>query len=390
MSEHLLNLNATRSDLLQRGETITEGSFISIIINSLDSSWDYFLNQLDNLNYDNISFETLSGRLVAADNLRKDRALLHKEHRVVKRVNFVEQVNALLGCYTRGSRDHFKKNCPKAFKGREPIKHPLPYYTSYQRERSNSGQRYQGRHPSSQRHDVNLRRRKSSSPRRSRRSSWENNRTDTDSVNGIRDVELNLGVNIREQCWLIDSGATAHTSCNRELFTCLDEVSFNIKVANQKFMQVVGKGDIHIPGLGRIKEVLFIPEIPYNVLSVIKLSKGTKIKVLFKVSTIQLTNDSKEVGDVIVTSRLSYFIPTINTTAQIIANLSNDGVKNGKEEREKDDNADSDTSDGEIEGESDNDINDVSVENVVIKTNDSKHISIGKPLHNNCAHILHR
>ncbi|KAG8147295.1 hypothetical protein E2320_000196 [Naja naja] len=42
----------------------------------------------------------------------------------------------------------------------------------------------------------------------------------------------------------------------------------------------------------------------------------------------------------------------MNTTTQVIANFSNDGVKNGKEEGEKDDNADSDTSDEEIEGES--------------------------------------
>ncbi|KAG8147296.1 hypothetical protein E2320_000194 [Naja naja] len=85
-------------------------------------------------------------------------------------------------------------------------------------------------------------RRKSPSPIRSRRSSRENNGTDTESVNGVRDVEPNLGANLREQCWLINSGATTHTSCNRELFTSLDKVSFKIKVANQKFVQVVGKG----------------------------------------------------------------------------------------------------------------------------------------------------
>ncbi|KAG8139015.1 hypothetical protein E2320_001790 [Naja naja] len=91
-------------------------------------------------------------------------------------------------------------------------------------------------------------------------------------------------------------------------------------------------GDVHIPGLGRIKEVLFIP---YNVLAIIKLIKGTKIEVLFNNGTIQLTNDGKEVGGVIVTSGLAYFIPTMNTTTQVIANFSNDGVKNGKEEGER-------------------------------------------------------
>ncbi|KAG8147776.1 hypothetical protein E2320_000013 [Naja naja] len=270
----------------------------------------------------------------------------------------------------------------------------------------------------------------SPSPRRSRGSSQENNGTDPESVNGIRDVEPNLGGlegdvhipglgKIKEVLFIpeipynilaiiklskgtkievlfkdgtiqltndgkevgdviVTSGlsyfiptinTTAQVIANLSndgikngkeegkgmIMPTVTQVSFNIKVANQKFVQVVWKGDVHIPGLGKIKEVLFIPEIPYNILAIIKLSKGTKIEVLFKDGTVQLTNDGKEVGDVIVTSGLSYFIPTINTTAQVIANLSNDGIKNGKEEGERDDNANSDTSDGEIEGESDND-----------------------------------
>ncbi|KAG8139570.1 hypothetical protein E2320_002336 [Naja naja] len=100
--------------------------------------------------------------------------------------------------------DHFKRNCPKTFKGRGPFEYPQPYYTSYQRERSTMDKDIKI-HPSSQRHDVNPRCRKSPSPKRSRRSSRENNGTDTESVNGVREVEPNLGANLREQCWLIDS-----------------------------------------------------------------------------------------------------------------------------------------------------------------------------------------
>ncbi|KAG8140751.1 hypothetical protein E2320_003401, partial [Naja naja] len=117
------------------------------------------------------------------------------------------------------------------------------------------------------------------------------------------------------------------------------QVSFKIKVANQKFVQVVGKGDVHIPGLGRIKEVLFIPEIPYNVLAIIKLIKGTKIEVLFNNGTINLPMMARS---------LFYTHHEYHRTSY--SQFSNDGVKNGKEEGEKDDNADSDTSDEEIEG----------------------------------------
>ncbi|KAG8139523.1 hypothetical protein E2320_002292 [Naja naja] len=125
-------------------------------------------------------------------------------------------------------------------------------------------------------------------------------------MNGVREVEPNL-VKLRN---------------NVELFTSLDEVLFKIKVANQNLCRWLGRGDVHIPGLGRIKEVLFIPEIPYNVLAIIKLIKGTKI---------------------------SLFYTHHEYHAQVIANFQMMVLRMGRK-KERDDNADSDTSDEEIEG----------------------------------------
>ncbi|KAG8147721.1 hypothetical protein E2320_022619, partial [Naja naja] len=223
-------------------------------------------------------------------------------------------------------KDHFKRNCPKVLKAEDPLSIPSPTIQVIREKGPTMDKDIKIDTPVAK--DTI----KSPSPIRSRRSSQENNGTDTESVNGVREVEPNLGANLREQCWLIDSGATTHTSCNRELFTSLDEVSFKIKVANQKFVQVVGKTTSQVLRESR-KSFSYLK---YHII------KGTKIEVLFNNGTIQLTNDGKEVGDVIVTSGLAYFIPTMNTT-QVIANFSNDGVKNGKEEGEKDDNADSDT-----------------------------------------------
>lgn len=86
MSEHLLALNTTRAELLQRGETITEESMKSIIINSLDPSWDNFIMQLDSLYIEHLTIKNLTNRLIAEDNLRKDRSLSCRDHRPSRRV----------------------------------------------------------------------------------------------------------------------------------------------------------------------------------------------------------------------------------------------------------------------------------------------------------------
>ncbi|XP_034267927.1 uncharacterized protein LOC117662578 [Pantherophis guttatus] len=135
MSEHILKLNATRAELLQRGEIITEESMMSIIINSLDSSWDNFVTQLDSLTMEQISLSTLTNHLIAEDNLRRDRRLSRREPRPVKRVELQDRIRNTQECFSCGSRNHLKRNCPR--------NHRNKGYTD-RRERPEPGRRHQG------------------------------------------------------------------------------------------------------------------------------------------------------------------------------------------------------------------------------------------------------
>ncbi|XP_038885771.1 uncharacterized protein LOC120076063 [Benincasa hispida] len=89
------------------------------------------------------------------------------------------------------------------------------------------------------------------------------------------------------QCdgWLVDSGYTNHMTSDKELFKDLDK-SFKsrVKIGNSEYLEVKGKDTVSIESCVETKlitEVLFVPEIDQNLLSVGQLvEKG--FKVLFE------------------------------------------------------------------------------------------------------------
>ncbi|XP_016713922.2 uncharacterized protein [Gossypium hirsutum] len=85
--------------------------------------------------------------------------------------------------------------------------------------------------------------------------------------------------------WLIDSGCTNHITPDASIFKSIDR-SFktNVKVGNGHFIKVEGKGDVLIStltGTKLVKNVLLVPEIDRNLLSIAQLlEKG--YSVVFK------------------------------------------------------------------------------------------------------------
>ncbi|KAK2426495.1 hypothetical protein QL285_025158 [Trifolium repens] len=84
------------------------------------------------------------------------------------------------------------------------------------------------------------------------------------------------------ESWLIDSGCTNHMTYDRELFRELDEAIFSkVKIGNGAYIEVKGRGTVAIEGhtgLKLIHDVLYVPEINQNLLSVPQLlEKGYKV-----------------------------------------------------------------------------------------------------------------
>ncbi|KAL4348545.1 hypothetical protein GQ457_17G004780 [Hibiscus cannabinus] len=84
------------------------------------------------------------------------------------------------------------------------------------------------------------------------------------------------------ESWLIDSGCTNHMSYDRGIFKELHQtVVSRVKIGNGAYINVEGKGTVAIEGhigLKFISDVLYVPEINQNLLSVAQLlEKGYKV-----------------------------------------------------------------------------------------------------------------
>lgn len=88
--------------------------------------------------------------------------------------------------------------------------------------------------------------------------------------------------------WIMNSGATCHISCNRELFDDFDASHLeNVAVANGEMVVASGEDSVVIYPVnneGRsskdwIENVLYVPQIDGNLISVKRLAqRGIKVK----------------------------------------------------------------------------------------------------------------
>lgn len=100
--------------------------------------------------------------------------------------------------------------------------------------------------------------------------------------------------------WHIDSGASSHMCCNRELFTTFnDEIQGPIQVADGRTIKYIGKGDVRIMSVNNIpvtiKDVLYSPNINGNLLSVNQLT-NRGLKVVFEGNMCEIMKDTNTVG----------------------------------------------------------------------------------------------
>ncbi|KAK9707732.1 hypothetical protein QE152_g27663 [Popillia japonica] len=80
-----------------------------------------------------------------------------------------------------------------------------------------------------------------------------------------------------ERDWIIDSGCTMHMTKNRDWLSKFENNSRNVTVANNQTIQGIGMGQVNIKldnaGAGTITDVMYVPDISANLLSVNKLTE---------------------------------------------------------------------------------------------------------------------
>ena len=119
---------------------------------------------------------------------------------------------------------------------------------------------------------------------------------------------------ISEEMWTIDSGATKHMSTNRKsLITYHDGVS-RTRVGGKRTIHSPGRGDIEVIVDGqkrRIREVLFVPVLGYNLLSISALEKQG-FAVNFKDGKVGITLR----GDIVATGKREKSLYRLNNIVE--------------------------------------------------------------------------
>ena len=110
-----------------------------------------------------------------------------------------------------------------------------------------------------------------------------------------------LSASSNEQCtWIIDSGATCHMCHDRKSFTTLYQLqeAINVMLGDRRMLTAVGKGKVALnmilPNGGSklctVHDVLYVPKLSYNLISVAKASQKGKI-VKFTKSACYILDD---------------------------------------------------------------------------------------------------
>ncbi|GAV57823.1 hypothetical protein CFOL_v3_01359 [Cephalotus follicularis] len=128
---------------------------------------------------------------------------------------------------------------------------------------------------------------------------------------------------------LIDSGCTSHMTYDQELFRELDKAAISkVRIGNGAYLTVKGKGTVAIEGhtgLKLISNVLYVPEINQNLLSVGQLlEKG--YRVLFEDNHCLITDaQGKEVFKVQM-KRKSFTLNMIEEEQVTVHNEDNNAM----------------------------------------------------------------
>ena len=96
---------------------------------------------------------------------------------------------------------------------------------------------------------------------------------------------------INSETWLIDSGCTHHMTYDKDMFVKLDKTHYSkVRIRNGDYIEVKGIGDIAIDsdsGKRIISDVLYIPEIDQNLLSVGQLLERNTMLLCSKIKLVK-------------------------------------------------------------------------------------------------------
>ena len=117
---------------------------------------------------------------------------------------------------------------------------------------------------------------------------------------GTRSLSFCIHVSHRvyDDSWIIDSGASYHMTSKYQLFNTYTPSPSNNKivVANGSLVTVVGFGGIYITPTLILKNVLHVPKLSVNLVSIQKLTHDLKCYAIFSLLIVFFKNKARGGG----------------------------------------------------------------------------------------------
>ena len=133
--------------------------------------------------------------------------------------------------------------------------------------------------------------------------------------------------------WIIDSGASDHMTSFSHLFHTYTPCSGHkkVRIADGSYSPIAGNGLINLSKTISLKNVLHVPKLTCNLLSVSKLSRDSNCRVIFSKyhCVFQEQNSGKMIGSAKLIDGLYYFEDeeSKNKEAQGFSSISSTQVK---------------------------------------------------------------
>jgi len=132
--------------------------------------------------------------------------------------------------------------------------------------------------------------------------------------------------------WIIDSGASDHMTSLSSLFKTYSPCSGNkkIRIVDGSFSAIAGEGSITLSKHIDLKNVLHVPKLSYNLLSVSKICKDSNRNVKFFDThcIFQDQTSGKMIGGAKMMDGLYYFEDAFkNKVAQGLSGISSTSVR---------------------------------------------------------------
>jgi len=119
--------------------------------------------------------------------------------------------------------------------------------------------------------------------------------------------------------WIVYSGATDHMTGESSMFSSYSPCVGNlkIKIVDGSLSVVAGKGSIIISPLLTLQDVLHVPNLSYNLLSVSKLTRDKRCQTHFFYTRRLFQDSGKTIGSAKQNGRLCYLEDELQTRHQL-------------------------------------------------------------------------